>query len=103
MSFCTYSKDNIELRQNLSIRGVQNKCVNKLYMMHMTYISHNSKIQEVSWFCHPNSRTPEIKTRNLRVYQLYQAKGQKSGTSGLQTRNPQVCQAELAKNNISSK
>jgi hypothetical protein len=45
MLFYTYSKDNIELPLNLSIRGVQNKCVNKLYVIHMIYISHNSKIK----------------------------------------------------------
>jgi hypothetical protein len=101
--FAHIHKNNIELPLNLSIRGVQNKCMNKLYVMHMTYISHNSKIKEVNRFCQPNSGTPEIKTRNLQVYQLYQDEGLKFRTSRLQTQNLRVCQAELSKNSISSK
>jgi hypothetical protein len=38
----------MELPLNLSIRGVQGKCVNKIYVMDMTYISHNSRIKEVN-------------------------------------------------------
>jgi hypothetical protein len=39
---------NMELHLNRSIHGVQDKCVNKIYVMHMTYISHNSRIKEVN-------------------------------------------------------
>jgi hypothetical protein len=47
---------NMELPLNLSIRGVKNKCVNKLYVMHMTDISHNNKRKSISSV----SRNPEL-------------------------------------------
>jgi hypothetical protein len=75
----------MELPLNLSICGVQNKCVNKLYRdaydKYLTEEQGNKIIQ----FCQPKSRTCKTKTQNLRVHQAYQAEGQKFGTSGLQT------------------
>ena len=59
MPFCTYLQENNELPLNLNICGVQNNCVNRKYVMHMTNISHNNKKEQIS---------SAAQTRNFRIW-----------------------------------
>jgi hypothetical protein len=78
MPFCTYSHENIELPLNLSIRGgAKQVCVQIICDAYDKYLTQQ---------------------QDKKINQFYQPE---SETSGLNTRNLRVCQAELAKNNIS--